>query len=305
MQKVLIGAIIAVAAAGLIYFGLGQNSDNQSGSTTDKGRVVFALTDAAADLQNVSEVRLQVEQVQVQGSGSAWITVMAQPKEFDLLKLKQTGTAELLADASLEAGTYNQIRLDIGKVIVISDSGETEAKLPSSQLKIVGRFTVEAGTTSTVLVDVLLDKSLHVTGNGKYILTPVVKFESKSQANAKVESGNKVDISGGKTDASTTVGMDVSGEVKSDFAVDAKAKLEVLANGAIHATTEAESQAQVTITAQKAMELAINSGNIDLAISIQLEMENAKKTWKVTGTKNLSVKNVWVDASSGTIVTVQ
>ncbi len=222
-------------AAGLLLAGAGCVG---STSTTvnvpqpaAQGRAVFTVTDATAALTNVTAVNITVTKVEAHSATEGWVTVSTATKQYDLLKLKQTNTAELLADANLAAGTYDQIRLEISKVEVTANGTTQEAKLPSTSLKIVGNLTITAGQTSTAALDFMVDKSLHITGNGKYILAPVVRLETKDDASVTIESNDKVDVNSGATESDETEGMDEKGEMKSGF--ELKDNLELDAQGMV------------------------------------------------------------------------
>ena len=86
---------------------------------------------------------------------------------------------------------------------------------------------VYENTTSTATIDVLADESLFVTDTKAIVFAPVVKFESRSNATATVDANNMVVISGGTIDASVNAGMDVSGEVKTNFKIDADSVLQI------------------------------------------------------------------------------
>src|SRR3989338_694466 len=191
----------------------------------EEGRVVFSITDAAANMSAVTSVMVTVDSVRVHSAAEGWITVSSEPQTFDLLKLKAEGSQELLADVTLEEGTYQQLRLDISKVVVADAEGEHEAKLPSGELKIVGDLEVKADSTSTATFDFIADESLHVTGNGEYILAPVVQLETKTDAEVEVKADQKVEIKAGKVKASVKVGMDAEGNVGVGLGIPAKAKL--------------------------------------------------------------------------------
>jgi hypothetical protein len=127
----------------------------------------------------------------------------------------------LYGSAPVEAGTYNQLRMKVDKVVVTQQGGgKKEAKLPSGELKIQGNFTVQANNITSIALDFLADKSLHTTGKGEFIFSPVVAVESRSKADVEVAADNKVAISGGTVDAKTTVGMDIDGQTKVNFILD-------------------------------------------------------------------------------------
>ncbi len=182
-------------------------------SATGKGKVVFAITDAAADMGAVTSVKVTVEGLMVHSDAEGWVNLSTAIQTFDLLELRAKGAQALIAAADLEPGTYNQVRLDISKVVVIDSSGEHEAKLPSNELKIVGMLVVNENLTSTAIFDFIANESLHVTGNGKYVMAPVVKLETREKSDVKVKSDKSLEIKGGKVNTSVKVGMDADGNV--------------------------------------------------------------------------------------------
>ncbi|MBI4147457.1 DUF4382 domain-containing protein [Candidatus Woesearchaeota archaeon] len=192
-----------------------------------KGRVVFTITDAAVNMSAVTSLMVTVDSVQVHSAAEGWVIVSSKPQTFDLLKLKIQGSQELLADVTLNEGTYQQLRLNISKVVVTDAEGEHEAKLPSGELKIVGNLEVKANSTSTASFDFIADESLHVTGNGEYILAPVVKLETKEDAEVEVKADLKVEIKGGTVKTNVKVGMDADGNVGVGLGIPAKASLSI------------------------------------------------------------------------------
>ena len=182
-------------------------------SAAETGRVIFTITDAAADMGSVTSVKVTVDSVSVHSASEGWVAVSSAPETYDLLQLKTRGTNALLADAQLKAGNYEQVRLMISTVVVTDATGDHEAKLPSDELKIAGDLTISANSTATAMFDFLVDESLHVTGNGEYILAPVVKLETRERADVDVKSDSDVRISGGTLKTNIKVGMDTAGNV--------------------------------------------------------------------------------------------
>ncbi len=196
-----------------------------------QGRAVISITDDAPSLDGVTAVVITVDAVETHSSAQGWVTVSSAAKRYDLLALKRSGDSALLVDTNLDAGTYDQIRLNISDVSVTANGKTQTAKLPSSTLKIVGNLVVLAGQTSSVSLDFLLDKSLHLTGAGTYVLAPVVRLESKSGVRVDVKADGSVEESGGKVEDEDTEGMDERGEMRSDFELNAK--LDIDENGEI------------------------------------------------------------------------
>lgn len=219
-------AMIVVGAALIIGWMKGDNAF--SAPTAGQGKVVIAITDAAADIQNVSEIKMAVSKIEMHSQTEGWVTVSNKSQEFNLLKLKAEGKWQLSAQENVKVGIYDQTRLMVSSVIVVKNDDTSEtAKVPSGELKINSRVTVVEGQTSTVAIDIIGDASLHLTGNGKYIFAPVAHVVTRSNANATIASDNFVSISGGNTQTDISVGMDISGEVKTDFKIGSDEQLEI------------------------------------------------------------------------------
>ncbi len=221
--------VIAVLGIALLVLAAGCLSAEPSG----EGRAVFTVTDAAADMGAVSQVNLTVDRVRVHSNASGWTTVSNEPQTYDLLALKASGTQKLLADVNLSAGNYTKMWLDVSNVVVVDDDGEHDATLPSGTLRMQGAFTVEPGATATATFDFVADRSLHTTGEGEYILAPVVRVETRSNAEVNVDAESNVNIQGGDVVTDVTVGMDENGNVGVNLRIPANAQLGLSAAGAV------------------------------------------------------------------------
>jgi hypothetical protein len=233
MQKIVILLGVGVLVITGIWFLAAGPMMNRSG-TGVQGRVVFSVTDAAVALENIQSVNITITKAEVQSAEKGWVSVSNKSQVFDLLTLKNSNALALLADVNLDAGAYNQIRLTVSKVEVTQAGKVNVAKLPSNDLKIVGSLIVDANSTSSAVLDFLVDKSLHITGNGQFVFAPVVRLIAKSQTEVTVDAKSLVNVSGtGKIDSDTTVGMNEKGETKENFEINANAKVEVNAGGTI------------------------------------------------------------------------
>ncbi len=244
--RIFMGAILALFALFLMAA-----CSPQLGQASQEGRAVFIITDAAANMGEVTNIRVTIDSVQVLSESTGWIKVSAEEHTYDLLKLKSEGIQALLADYNLTPGVYRQMRLDISKVIVTDQLGNHTAKLPSGVLKIFGNLTVNANSTSTVKFDFIADKSLHITGNGQYIFAPVIQLETRQRAQVETEeryrdndderqtderenedtddddeySRTVVRVRDGETDGHTQVSMDIDGNVGEGLRIREDSKL--------------------------------------------------------------------------------
>ncbi len=94
----------------------------------------------------------------------------------------QNGTVLDLGETELESGNYNQIRLLLGENNNVVVDGETYAlTTPSSQqsgYKLNVNAEVEEGQVYDLVIDFDASQSIVVTGNGNYILKPVLRTVS-------------------------------------------------------------------------------------------------------------------------------
>jgi hypothetical protein len=215
--------LIATIAMSILMLGCTSNQPSSSGN----GRVVLGISDAAADMGSVSSVMVTIDSMQVHSASQGWVTLSSTPITYDLMKLRAENITMLLADAQIPVGVYQQIRLHISQVTVTDANGTHDAKLPSGELKIVGDIVVAANATTTSTFDFIADESLHTTGNGQYILAPVIWVETKEDAQAEVERDGKISIHGGRLKSHSRVGMDERGNFGAGFRIPANARITI------------------------------------------------------------------------------
>ncbi len=235
--------VVIVVVLGGIYLyntmktpGSSYNSNGYNNSSNVKGTMYVTVTDAAADMQNVTAVNMTIDKVDAYSNTQGWVTLSQNSQTVNLLDLKAKSQAELLAKIDVPADTYSQIRLHVAKVWVTEFGQVKEAKMPSGELKIMANTMVKGNGNAVASFDIMADKSMHKTGNGEFIFAPVVKFDSTSNANVNVSSDDKVVVQGGTVNSSVNVGMDIDGTIKSNFQLDSNTKLKIN-GGAIQINT--------------------------------------------------------------------
>jgi len=143
------------------------------------GRLKMYLVDSPSTLDSVI---ICVTRVEVHKSGSdstsGWFVINDSTRYFDLLLLTN-GASAVLGDTSLAPGQYTQIRLIIGEGSYVIDQGvKHDLEIPSGSqtgLKLIHQFTIESGKLYELLLDFNVDKSIIITGNGKYKLKPTIR----------------------------------------------------------------------------------------------------------------------------------
>lgn len=151
---------------------------NVGGSDSSEGTLNVRLTDAPATYEAVYIDIQQVELNTGTEEQEQWRTISSQPMRLDLLKLNN-GADTLLASAQLETGTYNQLRFILGDNNEVIVDGESHSlTIPSSGesgYKVNLNATITQDAPVTKVIDFDVARSIAVTGNGEYILNPVLK----------------------------------------------------------------------------------------------------------------------------------
>lgn len=156
-------------------------SCNKNSSSSGSGHLQVMLTDGPA---SYDAVYIDVQKVEVNvssdsGTSSGWQTVnLLRPGVYNLLKFSN-GIDTLLAAADLPAGTLSQMRLVLGNNNSVVVGGQSfPLKTPSAQqsgLKFNIHSTLTAGIVYRLWIDFDANRSIVVTGNGDYLLKPVIR----------------------------------------------------------------------------------------------------------------------------------
>ena len=178
--------VLALAAA-VTASACGGSDTSPSGSGTLRVMLKDSpFTDAKALLVTFSEVDVHKSDT----SDGSWTKVKGAERTCDLKRL-ETSTAALGAD-TLTSGHYTQIRFVVTKAVVYFDNGtqgdacaasepagaKADVTIPSGEVKLNREFDVPSGGATTVTIDFDGDKSVHQTGSGQYMMSPVISIVS-------------------------------------------------------------------------------------------------------------------------------
>jgi len=179
-------AVAFVGLFGLMLLNGCENDSSSEGtmSTEGTGQIRMYLTDDPAEYEEVNIVVTRVE-VHLSGEGETggWIVVSDSDAVYNLLELTN-GANAILADDTLEAGHYTQIRLylDEGSNVVV-DGVTYDLTIPSgiqSGLKLNHPFDIEPETLYELTLDFDAEESIHQTGNGTYMMDPVIRVQANA-----------------------------------------------------------------------------------------------------------------------------
>lgn len=155
-----------------------KDDDNNNGNPP-AGNINFSvkLVDApgAYDAVNVEIIAMEAK------IDTQWIDLpVAAPGVYNLMDFTNGNSLLLIGDTSMAAGTMSELRLILGtNNTVVIDGISYEMQTPSGQTsgyKVkMDPQPMEPGGTYSLVIDFDVNKSVHETGNGKYMLKPVVR----------------------------------------------------------------------------------------------------------------------------------
>lgn len=174
LKKTLFASLL-VALGSIVFYACQKDNAPSAG----KAKLQVRLTDAPG---NYDEVIIDVQDIKINYSSDSlngWQSLgNVRIGTYDILRLVN-GKDTLLGDAELNPGKIEQIRLILGPNNYVKVDGQTiPLQTPSAQqsgLKLNIHQDVTAGITYKLLLDFDAARSIVKTGNGKYLLKPVIR----------------------------------------------------------------------------------------------------------------------------------
>lgn len=169
----------ALAATICLAWVAGCSNDRANPSRAGTGHITVHLTDAPGAYDAVNIVVVGVSVRREEDDDESWEQLAVEGGTFDLLEL-QNGVMTTLAVGDVPTGHYTEVRLLLGEGSNVVVDGVSHAlKVPSgmsSGLKLKGSFDVVEGEERELILDFDAARSIHQTGNGKYMMHPVVRL---------------------------------------------------------------------------------------------------------------------------------
>ena len=193
-------ALVFVAALGSYGCGDSSPSGPSGGSGTLNMRITDSpFSDAKAVLVTFSEVQAHREDAEwgkIPFPDDPTTPAVEEERTCDLKRLE--GPIDVLGGGSLTAGHYTQIRLVVKSATiyfdvapdpatvppctavapVLTSTNNANVTIPSGEVKLNRGFDLPADGTTTITLDFDGDRSIHLTGNGTYTMSPVIAIKS-------------------------------------------------------------------------------------------------------------------------------
>lgn len=196
-------------AAGLISAFTFTSCDSDDGSDADDtsastGTANVAVTDAAVDAENVSNVYLNVTGLKFDSDDDASDTVITfeSTRQFDLMAY-QNGDVYDLESVEVNAASYKSLTLvldeDGGAYVQYTDNSTAEIVIDgdsTNEYVISSDFDIDASAQTDLIVDIDLRKNLEASEDGTYVLkssSRVVKAESTGTISGTIDNYTLID----------------------------------------------------------------------------------------------------------------
>lgn len=152
--------------------------DNDGTNKNKKNATVeIMLTDAPA---LYDAVNIEIIEVQLHTDSKGWINIpLTNPGIYNLLQFSN-GFDTLLISSEIPEGKLTQVRLVLGyNNSIVVNSQTYPLTIPSgstSGLKLNVNYELEGGNTYRFWLDFDAAHSVHMTGNGRYMLKPAIRM---------------------------------------------------------------------------------------------------------------------------------
>lgn len=175
-----------IAAIGFL---LSACSGGGSGSSANNGAAslsVSLMDTPVSAVDNVTEVNIEISALWIKPVGSAakQLPMSTTPMKMNLLALTDQNPALLIDSASIPAGDYEWLEMDMnadfdGKFdsyVTMKTGGQEEIRVPSGRVRLVGGFTVTANQALKLIFDWNLRQGLvRPTGQPGFFLKPAFR----------------------------------------------------------------------------------------------------------------------------------
>ncbi len=140
--------------------------------TAAAGSVVVGILNRGQNTGRIDSLLITVTDFSaylVAGQQSAWVTLLPGPSSIDLVQPSANGS--LFAQASLPAGSYSKLRLQVQQAALVIDGRSTPVQVPDEPIVLSRPFRVVAAQATALYIDVN-PASLLARNNGQVELKP-------------------------------------------------------------------------------------------------------------------------------------
>ncbi|MGC8710510.1 MAG: DUF4382 domain-containing protein [Candidatus Micrarchaeia archaeon] len=135
------------------------------------GATVFTISDSPMQY-NISAVYVKLNSIAIHSQTTGkWYTIPSYAT-FNLVELRNI--SKVIAGADIPYGIYNEVVLNVSNAEATINGVNESVFLPSGRFRIFDDFNISGNSTNIINFDFNLERSIHVTGNGRIVMMPVV-----------------------------------------------------------------------------------------------------------------------------------
>ena len=204
------------------------------GSSVPAGSTVFSISDAQS-FYNISALEVTVSNASIRSKSTGkWYNIPLQATTFDLVQLDNISS--VLSGVKLSSGVYDDLVLHISNVTATINGTEEPVILPSGRLSIVGDFNISNSTANWVNLDFDLARSIHIAGNGKIIMLPIINIRHLNCSDLAINRSSAIFArSPWRIKESMEFGMDRNGSMWRNFTMPQNLSMDIGPGGRLDA----------------------------------------------------------------------
>lgn len=197
------------------------------GSGETSGNVYVSVTNSQPLQAPIESIDITFDRVELWDEEErGWFEVSEQEQTISMGELAEQNMWHALAIGDIPAHDYDRVRLGIERVTIgTTDGTTTDAFIINTLLSLDGSIRVATDTVTSINLDILTDSSIHETVDNQYAFIPVIKLESRSDANVSKD-GDIFAVEGGTVDVNQTYGANANGGMRVNYRLPSNARIE-------------------------------------------------------------------------------
>lgn len=199
------------------------------------GTIVFSVSDQSTNAGNLNNIIFSISSLYVHSKTNGWVSIPASSHIYDLIQLRKTGNISFFSNTSISSGDFDMIKFNIGSMKIYDANGKHDVIIPSALYQSNFDFTIQPNKVASINLGFMGTDSVHMTGDGRYVLTPIINIDAKSDSSISIDLEKNLKIIG-TTTSSEKVGMGPDGTVGTDLIIAPGVQISIGANNLLTVT---------------------------------------------------------------------
>lgn len=145
----------------------------------DEDRTATSSSSSSGSAAGNGSVSISIREDDDSDDDGGWLVLSGDTSTVDLMAFTGSAAA-FLAGADVPPGSYDKIKLDVLSARgTLHNGSKVPVEVPSGKLHIKAEFDVASGEETALTLDFDLEHSLVKTGDGRYLLKPVIHMQGE------------------------------------------------------------------------------------------------------------------------------